>query len=441
MGSWCRSFSFRGNVASELLATMDLWMRAKGLERVESAEARLLAPHERDERGAFLVWNSKWTVLVYSDFEEEERLVYELSRNRRPLLRFMIVDSDVWAYQLYQEGEIVSAFRSSSGIWGDIPGGPNDLERLRGDLQIEQSAAELRRLQRGKGPLADIGARRFLGRLGLSAAITQFDYIRQGENEFPGFEVRELRYQRPGFDAMRGFDLHRIKRREPALVEIEDEMPPGGTELLLPLHLRLLIGLFRVLVMLLKPFNPLFGWILRRRAMAVVEHGVGDESASDAGVEATVEPLIVIEDGYLIHRTMGFRMHCPEGTELTSAFGLLRWRGFDVRVSISRPDHVRDALTGWRRNVKYRTEDFFAGELPARLELVEDNGPRGNSRWACCYLSSTRGVYRFDYSPRFQKAGEREASSEGWSDELIRDWIEPLKSFELLDLSGSQPAI
>ncbi|MGE0640192.1 MAG: hypothetical protein AB7G12_01270 [Thermoanaerobaculia bacterium] len=415
-------------------------MRAKGLERVESAEARLLPPHERDERGAFLVWNSKWTVLLYSDFEEEERLIYELSRNRRPFLRFMIVDSDVWAYQLYQEGEIVSAFRSSSGIWGDIPGGPNDLEKLRRELQLEQSAAELRKLQRGRGPLAEIGARRFLGRLGLSAALTQFDYIRQGENEFPGFEVRELRYQRPGFDAMQGFDLHRIKRREPALVEIEDEVLPGAAESLLPVHFRLLIGLFKMLVMLLKPFSPLFGWILRRRAMAAVEGEDSDVPASDKGVEALVEPLIVIEDGYLVHRTMGFRMHCPMGTELPGAFGLLRWRGFDVRVSISRPDHVREALTGWRRNVKYRTEDFFAGELPARLELVEDNSPRGNSRWACCYLASTRGVYRFDYWQRFQKAGEREPISEEWSDDLILGWIESLKSFELLDLSSSPPA-
>lgn len=211
MGSWHRTFALRGDLRTEVLDRLDGWLLAKGFERWEDPDAMLLSPDERGERGAFLVGNGEWTVIAYSELEEEDRLELELIRLGRPVFRYLVVDSDVWAYQLRVGDEIVSAFASDRSIYSDLPEGPNDLDALCRELELGTDPGALRRLQRKRGTFAEVVGGEFLAAIGVEAAGTQFEYLRESEERWSGFEVVELRYRRPGFDPMHELDLHRVE--------------------------------------------------------------------------------------------------------------------------------------------------------------------------------------------------------------------------------------
>jgi hypothetical protein len=178
LGSWYRSFSFRADVREPLTETLDRWLRAKGFERAVAASPRLLPPDARGERGAFLLTSPEWTTLVYSAIEEEDRLALELGRLDRPFLRFYVIDSDVWAYELRDGGEVVSAFLSRAGLYDDLPDGPNDLDTFVRVLQLSSRPAELARLQRRRATRRGAGGG--LAAIGIPCAATQYDYVWAG---------------------------------------------------------------------------------------------------------------------------------------------------------------------------------------------------------------------------------------------------------------------
>lgn len=434
MGSWCRTFSFRDDCRGELLEALDSWMRAKGLERIHSAEAALLPPHSQAERGAFLLGNGSWTILAYSDFEEEERLIFELSRSSRPFLRFLVVDSDVWAYQLYLSGEILSAFVSKSGLWDDLPSGPNDIGQLRSALRIAVPEPELRKLQRQQGPLADFSALRFLDAIGLAPAMSQYDYLRGNEFERRDFEVRELRYRRPGFDPMQGFDLHRIVRRPPALIEVREPQEDGGVEAGLPFELRVMLATSKFLVLLMKPFywiaRPLLLWRMRRAAGP--SRGSGGGGDPEAGLQ--LRESLAILDGVARHRALGFLLRWPEGALESHGFELFQWQGIGVSVRLLRPEVVREALAHWSSDLKIETEDLTLKGLPARIESCEQSGPGGIRRWLSCHIATHRGVYAFRANFLVKKARKGETPEVPRPMEELRRIVPILESFELVEL-------
>jgi hypothetical protein len=421
-----------------LLETLDAWMRAKGFEKIDSAEAALLPPHSEAERGAFLLGNGSWTVLAYSDFEEEERLIFELSRSSRPFLRFFVVDSDVWAYQLYRSGEIVSAFVSKPGLWDDLPSGPNDIDQLRSVLRIAVAEPELKELQRQRGPLADFSALRFLNAIGLAPAMSQFDYLRENEFERRDFEVRELRYRRPGFDPMQGFDLHRITRRPPDLIEVREPQDDGGAEALLSFDVRLMLAASRILFFLLKPLywisRPLILWRMRRAG------GLSGNSGFEGGLREGVQPQrsLSIRDGIACHEGLGFLLRWPEGAVEAHGFEFFQWQGIGVSVRLLRPEAAREALAHWSSDLRIETEDLTLKGLPARIEYCEQSGPGGPRRWLSCHIATQRGVYAFFANFLVKKARKGEAPEAPRPMEELRLIVPILESFELAELEAAR---
>ncbi len=423
MGCWYRTFSLRRDVREEVVYRLDGWMLAKGFERWEDPDARFLPPDERGERGAFLLGNDQWTVLAYSEFEEEDRLELELVHLGRPVLRYLVVDSDVWAYQLRVGDEIVSAFASNPGAYSDLPEGPNDLAALCRELELDADPAVLRRLQKRREVFAERAGDAFLAVLGLEAAATQFDYLRDDEIHWRGFELVELRYRRPGFDPMHELDLHRVgelppERLEPAGAEGE---PAPSFEF--PVQTRALFALARVYMTLLRPIfwlaRPLLRWRARRMLGPRAE-GEGATQPSALPIELTQ----VESGGVFEHRKLGFRLTLGDGIELGGARRLFRWRDVEVGVSIVPASHARAMLAGRATAAEVEKRDLFVGPLPACAWISERReGEEGLRRWLTFFVATRRGVYAF--------SGHAADRAQPPSRESLWQLAERLSTFEL----------
>lgn len=420
MGSWYRSFALRGNCREEVVSCLDTWHRSKGFERQTQAELFLLPPDEKAERGAFVLSNADWTVVCYSHFDEEDRLELELVRLNRPVMRFFVVDSDVWAYQLRSGDEIVSAFASRHGLWDDLPDGPNDLERFCRALDLEVEPSALRRLQKQRAIMAELSAHRFLSALGVEPAATQFDYLRANEFEFPGYDVQELRYRRPDFEPMLGFDLHRITPREATAVDEEDEAEIQRS-ISVPPHVRFLIAVSRVIFFLLRPLLWLLAVSFRLRNRNALAPGGHSLAESAPGWRS------VVRDGWLEIPPLGFKLALPEGAEPRSGLVLYRWNGLDVSVAVEAPTLVRSIFAANPPGVIRETRDHVIDSMPARSVVTTSQTTKGQLlRSVAVYIASARGIYVLK--------GHATQLDRQPSEETTRKLIDLLSKFELAEV-------
>lgn len=112
--------------------------------------------------------------------------------------------------------------------------GPNDAARLaRAWFGDEGRAGELLSLQKKKGIFLDPVCDRFARWLGAPPAASQYGSVMAGERTWEGFPEIHLRFRRPGFDPMDGFDLHRLRVESPPLEEApKPSKPSPGLRLL-----------------------------------------------------------------------------------------------------------------------------------------------------------------------------------------------------------------
>ena len=76
MGAFFNSICVPGDHAADARRALVRWLAAKGFE---PRDGPVLFDLDGDhERSAFLVSNGRWTVLSYSHYEEERRLIREL---------------------------------------------------------------------------------------------------------------------------------------------------------------------------------------------------------------------------------------------------------------------------------------------------------------------------------------------------------------------------
>ena len=106
------------------------WLRAKGYELQECAPLTALDPAH--ERGIQLAWNEDCTVILYSHLEEQPRLVFELHKLGGAVLDYWMHDSDIWGYQMWQQGKCIDAYHSNPTYFGSFEDieGPRDIPAL-----------------------------------------------------------------------------------------------------------------------------------------------------------------------------------------------------------------------------------------------------------------------------------------------------------------------
>lgn len=113
MGAFYNSICLPGDCALRVGESIERWLTLRGFERLD---APMLFDLDGDtERCAYVLWSSRWTVVIFSKYEEERRLIRELQTWSETVLYLWVQDSEVWGYDLLDGGGFVASFSSDPG--------------------------------------------------------------------------------------------------------------------------------------------------------------------------------------------------------------------------------------------------------------------------------------------------------------------------------------
>jgi hypothetical protein len=119
MGAFYNSICLPGDERQGVRESLERWLSLRGFERVH--DSVLFDLDGETERSAFLLWNENWTVLVFSKYEEERRLIRDLQGWKNPVLYVWVQDSDVWGYDLFDRRGFSGSFVSDAGAYQSFP--------------------------------------------------------------------------------------------------------------------------------------------------------------------------------------------------------------------------------------------------------------------------------------------------------------------------------
>src|SRR5262249_51419346 len=110
MGVFYNSICIPGNRLEETRAALARWLSGRGFQPTD--EPILFDLDAESERSAFLVWNERWTLVFFSHWEEERRLIREFQNGLAPLVYVWVYDSDVWGWDLFDRFGFAGSFCS-----------------------------------------------------------------------------------------------------------------------------------------------------------------------------------------------------------------------------------------------------------------------------------------------------------------------------------------
>ncbi|HKV10605.1 MAG TPA: hypothetical protein VJ725_20860 [Thermoanaerobaculia bacterium] len=379
MGGFYHSLSLPRSVHSQAESLVSSWLFARGFERAEDG---VLDLDREAERGCLIFWGEGWTTVLYSHFEEEDRLRLELEKLELPLLHVWLHDSDLWGYELYEEGDVVSAFNSNPRYFGSETGaeGPNDTARIaRAWFGDERRAGELLALQKKKGIFLDPVCERFARWLGAPPAASQYAYVTAGERLWDGLPEIHLRFRRPGFDPMDGFDLHRLRVESPPLEEAGEPWRPSP-------GFRLLTGAIRLLFFPLSLYARLKLRFAKKATLGLPETG------------SVPEPEWKVEGSFLVNERRRCRVSLAHGAEVARGLGILPLQvgPLPVTASVRSGAMVAAGLNNLRGREIQSDERFHVGDFPARF--VASTWPEPRRFIYDFYIATQIAVYWFQAS-------------------------------------------
>ena len=150
------------------------------------------------ERSAFLIWNDRWTILVFSKYEEEARLLRELQTWSPVTLYLWVQDSDVWGYDMLDEQGFVASHNSDPRTYRsfadeEVPrpkADPGDVARR---LQRPELEKELRDVHRKRAIFAEDVCAELCRVLGAEGAAVSYDDLECGHaDNLDGWNVEQL---------------------------------------------------------------------------------------------------------------------------------------------------------------------------------------------------------------------------------------------------------
>ena len=177
MGADLRTFSVRRASGQEVRDLVVSWLGAKGFQPCD--ETSLFPFDPEAERGVVLAETPDWTTIVFShEFEEGDRLVFELNKLGKPVLDVWVHDSDIWGYRLHDDSKLIASFNSNPRYFGE----PTELELPRNgdpellceicDLSI--ASGDIASIQRKWAVFKENLVERFCTKIGVEAGV--FDY-------------------------------------------------------------------------------------------------------------------------------------------------------------------------------------------------------------------------------------------------------------------------
>ncbi len=221
MGAFYNSICLPGDVRREVAASLERWLALRGFERHE--QPVMFDLDGETERSAFVLSNHRWTVLIFSKYEEERRLIRELQGWAETLLYVWVQDSDVWGFDLFDSAGFSGSFNSDPKTYrsfaeeeGDRPAAdPEEVCRV---LGVPGRAADLRRVERRRSAFQEDVCLSFCQLIEAEAALTGYDELERAElDHLEGWRVEQLLFvHRGSVPRDVRIDLHRhlLERRE-----------------------------------------------------------------------------------------------------------------------------------------------------------------------------------------------------------------------------------
>ena len=230
MGAFYNSICLAGSRRDDVISALERWLVARGFERSTTPALFDLDPDE--ERSAFLLSHRDWTVLLYSDFEEERRLIHELRAIPTPLLYLWVFDSSSWGYDLFEDGLFLGSYCSDPDdheSFDDIPvGSPQrpwaNSTTLANALNATERAPALEAVHQMRSVFKEELCRALCAELNLEAAMHTYDDLDCGDATLAeDWQVEQLLFVRKDERPRAFVDLHaqRVTHRNPTAGVLE----------------------------------------------------------------------------------------------------------------------------------------------------------------------------------------------------------------------------
>lgn len=382
MGAFYNSICIPGDQHLRVGESIERWLVLRGFEALD--EPMLFDLDGETERCAFVLWNDRWTVVVFSKYEEERRLLRELQTWNEELLYVWVQDSEVWGYDLLDRRGFVGSFSSDADYYQSFAdeemGRPERPEIDVGEACRRLHAAgqedAIRRLQRRSARFEEELCAEFCRLLGVEAAMAGYDDLERGTiRGLDDWQCRRLFFrQRQGSNPSPHLLLHQLSldgttsgatwvgRQYPSslMPELHEEMEEVRRRT-------------RTRWKVLRPVALLARWWRRWRGDGPSIYGGASASSPAAEGEGTS----VFADRRLINERHGCRIILALGVHGEAVSGkpssVFNFRVGDTAVSCTSRslDKLADVLRRPSRAEVMRDEKYAAHGLEARYVLFK----------------------------------------------------------------------
>ena len=189
LGAFYNSICVPGAERQRVTDSLERWLGSRGFER---SDRPVLFDLEGDnERCAFLISSALWTLVIFSNYDEERRLIRELQTWSSSVLYVWVQDSDVWGYDVFDADDFAGSFnsdpRSYCSFDNDGGGGAQGGERPEIDVEafcrrfgLDGAGDELRAIHRKKAIFKEDVCREFCRLIDAAPALTSYDDLERG---------------------------------------------------------------------------------------------------------------------------------------------------------------------------------------------------------------------------------------------------------------------
>jgi hypothetical protein len=381
MGAFYNCIGIPGHRPAEVKQALDRWLGGRGYRLTD--EPFLFDLDALTERSAFLVTNGKWTLVFFSHWEEERRLIRELQKDQTPLIYLWVYDSDVWGYDLFDSFGFAGSFSSDPSeqkSFADVEEmrPPADPARFCTLLGLGDKSAAIRAIEKKSAAFKEEVCAELCALLGAEPALSSYDELESGRAEalhesWRAEQVLFFNYQNAKAAIDVDLDLHAY--------ELGSGLMPARAKLELTPEFKVEMERMRrrarLTLFLLKPISLLAGWWERLRGAAPLTLAEADES--------TPSPISILRTEtatrqWVSNKRHGVRILLPPAVDpepvsgKPSAVFAFRVGATLVHCIARRRRSLREVLRKPSRAAILKDDKFEVGALPARL-LVFELGP------------------------------------------------------------------
>lgn len=380
MGAFYNSICVPGDRRAEVRRSLVRWLSLKGFEPRDGA---VLFDLDGDtERNAYLASNDRWTIIFYSHFEEERRLIRELQRDLAPLAYLWVYDSDVWGYDLFGDAGFAGSWCSDPRTYQSFEDEPlgstgrpkTDSSGLCRHLGLTggRLERELRSIERTRTSFKEDLCQKLAAAIGAEAAAASYEELEDGTiSNLPGWRCERLLFVHRDLDTRVGVELHDL--------DVGERETPDGLVFKETLELPLTVlqemermrRRIRFLHFVLRPLS----WAARllRGAGAVSSRNgtLAEPSRRTARAGFRLESAVLKNDRHRCRITLAEGARPAEASMKPATVFSFEVDEIPVSCTARRPWKIGEVLRRPSRSRLLDDKRFHVGAFPARRVLFE----------------------------------------------------------------------